>query len=240
MPAKKSTETKSASKTNAKGSKTAEKAEKKTEKKSQPRKNLNQTVGYIYGGDVFKAQSCYVFSCDSKDPTEHIKTTLFQYYGPNVSGRFFKVEDAEKSLEAVLKKAGSKKYTIGDDLHLLHVSVENCTKLFKEVTGCSTCNTLKFANGEKADRKTSAKSTKKGGKSKGADKEGTDDGDKEGSKEATKDGTKEEDDEEENQDENDEGEDNQDEEEEDEEEEEKKDTKSKSSKSSKTTAKKTK
>jgi len=154
----------------AKAAKTASQSEKKA-----PRKNLNESVGFVYGGDVIKVNHVFVFQCNEKDPTQYVTDNLVQYYGPTLSGRYVKCEDAQTTFDELLAQAGAHQYQLADGSYIFTCSVQNGSNLLKEVSGQTTAHTIKLGADE--DKPAKAKKTpakgKKAAPKKAAKKSGT-------------------------------------------------------------------
>ena len=89
----------------AKKTKNTSKATKKTVSKTNTkntkprRKNLNECVAFVYGGDCMKASVVHVFAVDEKNPTTYVEEKLVPYYGSKIGGRYVKCEDSEETLQ---------------------------------------------------------------------------------------------------------------------------------------------
>jgi hypothetical protein len=138
---------------------TTSKSASKSEKKA-PRRNLNETVAYIYGGVLIKASHVFVFAVNNKDVSAYARENLAKYFGSSVTGRSAKCEDSEKTLAEVLAKAEEKGYSVEPGCCILKCSVNNASALLKEVTGCNVVNSFKLSDEEKEDGKKPAKTPK--------------------------------------------------------------------------------
>lgn len=132
-----------------------------TTEKKPPRKNLNQSVGFVYAGDIIKGSNVYLFHSDSANPTEHVRETLVPYFGANVNGRFVKCEDAEETFNAVLAAAEEKEYKSALDCkNILKCNVGDAADLIKTAAGASIAHVIKLTEPE--DKPDKAKATTKG------------------------------------------------------------------------------
>jgi hypothetical protein len=88
--------------------KTNSKATTKTATKKQTAVKKNQSVGYVYGGCLMKANHVYLFATESKDKSdvlEYVKDNLSEYFGEELNGRYVEVEDSVSGLEKVVEHA---------------------------------------------------------------------------------------------------------------------------------------
>jgi hypothetical protein len=131
-----------------------------SKKATKPRRNLKEMIGYIYGGDMLKPNRVVFFHRDNLNYADHVKDTYFDFYGPNVSGRGVKCEDAEKTFNALMKKANKDECVVHENM--VKLSVNNSSALMKKVSGSTSAFTLKFDededDGDEKDTKKDKKS----------------------------------------------------------------------------------
>jgi len=132
--------------------------------KKAPRRNLNQVVGFVYGGDIIKASHVYLFSADNLEVVDYVRANLVQNFGSRVSGRYVKCEDAEEILNAVYAAAEEKEYNVDPECkNILKSNINDAAELIKTASGSNAAHTIKL-NEESKAKKTTAKSTKAGAK----------------------------------------------------------------------------
>lgn len=118
----------------------------KTKQVSKSQKNLNNCVGFVYGGSLIKASNLYLFSVDSKDVVDYVQNNLTKWFGNQISGRFVKCEDASATLQRVIELATERKYLAEPNYNILKVSVTNGVALLKEVSGATVASTIKLVS----------------------------------------------------------------------------------------------
>jgi len=168
-PEKKTEKTEKTEKSSTKSGKSTSKSEKGT----SSRRNLNEAVGFVYGGDLIKASCAYVFAVPNKEVKKYVEDNLVSYYGSRVSGRYIKCEDCQETFKNVLKFAEEKGYCTDAGSHILKIAVNNAANMLKEVSGENTAHT--FTLQEKEDKKEKSdkdKSDKKGKSGKSEKKTG--------------------------------------------------------------------
>ena len=130
--------------------------------KKAPRRNLNECVGFIYGGSLIKASHAYLFTVPDKDVVGYVRENLTKYFGNNVTGRYVKCANAEDTLRRIIESAEERKYLAeSSDVCILKCSVNNASALLKEISECSTANSFKLANDEDKPKKKTIKNAKK-------------------------------------------------------------------------------
>lgn len=140
-----------------KKTKNSGKATKKTVSKTNTkntksrRKNLNECVGFVYGGDCMKASVVRVFAVNEKDPTTYLKENLVPHYGSKIGGRYVKCENSEETLKTLLNKATEDNSQCEKDCNLLKLSIQNGANLLREVSGSNVAHTIKL-NTEKLEK----------------------------------------------------------------------------------------
>jgi len=156
-------------KTESKGNTKATSTGKADTEKKTARRNLNETIGFIYGGNM-KASHVYVFALNNKDVTTYVKENLVEYFGSEISGRYVKCENSEEAFASLLEQAEKNNYCTEPGSKILKCAVTNAATLCKEVTGSASANVItikekeakegKEGKEEKAKKTTGTTSTK--------------------------------------------------------------------------------
>jgi hypothetical protein len=130
------------------------------EKKVQ-RKNLNQCVGFVYGGSLIKGSHVYLFQCDNVDAVSHVRETLVPYFGGNVNGRYVKCEDAEETMNSILATAEEKGFNTDPDCqNILKCNIGDGSELIKTAANVNIAHLLKLNEAEDKPKKTTTKGSK--------------------------------------------------------------------------------
>lgn len=147
-------------------------ASKNKEKKSRGKQN--QSVAFLYGGELLKTNRQVLFTTDAikaDEIVQYVRDNYVKYYGADVSGRFVKCEDSDETLKEVLEAAKEKDYLVEPDSNLLKCSVGDATTLLKDAIEGGLAHTFKLGESKKSKGK-------KGGK-KGKDEDSGESGDEE-------------------------------------------------------------
>lgn len=131
----------------------------KTKKTASPQRNLKETVGFIYGGELMKVNRVIMFGCNDDDVIGYVKKTFVKMFGSAISGRYVKCENAEKALKDIFENVMEHKEEskdkprqctlIEDDCNLLKSSVDAASKLIKKMANSDVAHTIKLTDAKK-------------------------------------------------------------------------------------------
>jgi len=134
-------------------------------KKKAQRPKLEQAVGFIHGGEL-KASRIFAFAVtdgsDVESVKNYVKDNLVTYFGPVLSGRYVKCEDANETLATILDSAGEDRI---ENCTIIKRNVQNAAILYRDSIGNGVTHTFSLSD-EKAKtgkKTTGAKTKPKGG-----------------------------------------------------------------------------
>lgn len=139
---------------------------------SSKRKNLNESVCFVYGGKVMKATTVYLYPVDSLDFVEYTKEHLVPYYGSDVSCRYVKCENAKETFDKVMESLKEKGYAVENGFNFVKISVATIVPFLRTASGSSTVHTFKLV--AKDDNSSGSKKSKKKKVANDSDADGSD------------------------------------------------------------------
>jgi len=121
----------------------------KTGEKKAQRPKLEQAVGFIHGGEL-KASRIFAFAVtdgsDVESVKNYVKDNLVTYFGPVLSGRYVKCEDANETLATILDSAGEDRI---ENCTIIKRNVQNAAILYRDSIGNGVTHTFSLSD-EKA------------------------------------------------------------------------------------------
>lgn len=153
---KKTKDADSGSKGKSTSKSTSKSASKGGDKEKKTRGKQNQSVAFLYGGELLKTNRSVLFTVDSNKPDDvkqYVRDNFSKYYGSDVSGRFIKCEDGDDTLVEVLEAAKEKDYLLEPDSNILKCSVNDAAELLKDVTKLDSTHTFKLGESKKGKGK---------------------------------------------------------------------------------------
>ena len=123
-----------------------------------PKEDLNQAVGFVYGGSLLKSNHVVFFKCDNINVGDHVRTEMASHYGQLITGRYIKCADADTVYEKVLADTDNKENRPEAEFpNIVNCSVADAVKYIKTASGASTAHSFRLVEAEPKSR-ASAKS----------------------------------------------------------------------------------